>query len=81
MRYQIHQAFVLEIYIACSTQKNLNIKEKDGKFFANSKPLTIPIEIDGVTHLRTFDGIPKMVIMDDLSNFYIINDDGIEFND
>jgi hypothetical protein len=69
------------IYSLLDSEEFINIKEKDGKFFANSKPLTIPIEIDGVTHLRTFDGIPKMVIMDDLSNFYIINDDGIEFND
>ena len=69
------------IYSLLDSEEFINIKEKDGKFFANSKPLTIPIEIDGVTHLRTFDGIPKMVVMDDLSNFYIINDDGIEFND
>jgi len=33
-----------------------------------------------VTHLRTFVGIPKMILMDEKSNFYIVDNNGISFD-
>ncbi len=69
------------IYSLLDGEEFLNIKVEDGKVYGNIKPLTLPIEVNGVTHLRTFVGIPKMLIMDELSNYYIIEENGIEFND
>jgi hypothetical protein len=69
------------IYSMLDGEEFLNIKVEDGKVYGNIKPLTLPIEVNGVTHLRTFVGIPKMLIMDELSNYYIIEENGIEFND
>lgn len=48
---------------------------------ASIRPLTLDIVQNGVTVERTFDTIPSMVILDDDFNVYIIEEDGIIFDE
>lgn len=82
------------IYSPVDGEAFLNIKEAEK--VASVKPLILNLEVpvfstDPVSGLpvqtgsdivtRTFDNIPKMVLMDDEFNVYFIVQDGIEYND
>lgn len=56
----------------------LNVLSDGSK--ASVKPLSLPIEVDGVTVQRVFDGIPKMILMDEMNNIYYIDEEGIDLD-
>jgi len=67
-------------YSMVDAESFIDIVDLGTEFRGNVKPLALPIEIDGTTVERIFTDIPKMVLMDDQSNFYSIDENGIVFD-
>lgn len=66
------------IFSLTDGEEFLNILSDGNK--ASVKPLSLPIEVDGVTVQRVFEGIPKMVLMDELNNIYYVDEEGIDLD-
>lgn len=66
------------IFSLSDGEEFLNIRSDGSK--ASVKPLSLQIEVDGVPTQMVFNNVPKMVLMDEMSNFYYIDEEGIDFD-
>jgi hypothetical protein len=66
------------LYSMIDGKEMLSVTPAEGT--ASVRPLILDIVQNGVTVTRTFDTIPCMVVMDDDSNIYIIDEGGIIFD-
>lgn len=58
----------------------ISVDEVGSDIRGNVLPLSLPISINDVIEQRTFSDLPKMVLMDDKSNIYKIEENGIVFD-